>query len=310
MMRRFIPHLQILTAALLFSTGGMGVKSCGLPTAQIASFRCGIAAIVLLLCLPWLRRQDHKRLASEDPADQKKVSSGWSWRHWAVGFFYATTLVGFVMANKATSASNAIFLQSTAPMYIFMLAPWLLGERRQRSDLWIMLSLAVGMGMLLSGEVETTAVAPAPLRGNLLAVLCGVTWAATLMGLRFFSGDSDGSSAIKAVVAGNVLGFVLVLPWAFPVAVPQFTDVAWLMFLGVFQAGLAYLLLTRGLQQVAAFDAAILLLAEPLFNPLWAYLVHSEVPKGLALLGALIILVVTVARPFLERRPSEVPIHG
>lgn len=317
MVRRWLPHLQILAAALLFSTGGMGVKSCGLPEAQIASFRCGIAALVLLMCLPWLGRR-----AAGEPWAGPLV--GWSWRHWMVGFFYAATLVGFVLANKATSAANVIFLQATAPIYVFILAPRLLGERRRRSDLWAMIALAVGMVLLLSGEVATTAVAPAPLRGNLLGVMCGLAWAATLMGLRFFSdptADGGGEEAVKAVVAGNVLGCLLVLPWALAaegdassgglfsgsVAVG---DIIWLLYLGIFQVGAAYLLLTRGLRRIAAFDAAILLLAEPLFNPIWAYWVHSEVPRGLALVGALIILLVTVARPFLERRPAEIRSHG
>lgn len=314
-MRRRLPHGQILLAALLFSTGGMGVKSCGLPEAQIASFRCGIAALTLLICLPWLR-------ARQGAHSRPTQDGGWTWRHGVVGLCYAATLVGFVLANKSTTASNAIFLQSTAPMYIFFLAPWWLGERQRRSDVWVMLCLAVGMGLLLSGDVEATAVASAPWRGNLLAAACGLTWALTLMGLRGLSsaagpstqdsGESGGSQeeALRAVITGNVLGFALVLPWTFPWLAAPLSDWLWLLYLGVLQVGLAYLLLTRGLRRVTAFEAAVLLLAEPLFNPMWAYIVHGEIPRGLALVGAFIILLVTVARPFLERRPTEVPGHG
>lgn len=298
-MRRFLPHAQILAAALLFSTGGMAVKSCGLTATQVASFRCGIAALTLLVCLPWLLRATRPAAASESAT---VAGSTLSWRHGLVGLLYATTLITFVLANKSTTASNAIFLQSTAPLYIFLLAPWLLGERQRRSDLVMMLFLGLGMACLLLGQVEVTAVAPAPLQGNLLAALGGLAWAGTLMGLRLFSGPGGAEGSVKAVVIGNVLGFLLVLPWALPVLAISTRDIFWLLYLGIFQVGLAYLLLTRGLRHLSAFDAAILLLVEPLCNPIWAYLVHSEVPRGLALMGALIILAVTIVRPFLQLR--------
>lgn len=312
-MGRYLPHVQLLAAALLFSTGGMAVKSCGLADVQIASWRCGIAAVTLLLCLPLLQRSKGEALR-EGQGSAPRPRAGLTWLHGFVGLSYAVTLVGFVLANKATTAANAIFLQSTAPIYIFFLAPWLLKERLRRSDLVVMLSLAVGMGLLLSGEVTATSVAPAPMRGNLLGAMCGLTWAVTLLGLRHLSvrgGDSDNSGdALRAVILGNVLGCLLVLPWALPMPAAPLVDWLWLVYLGVFQIGLAYLLLTWGLRRLSAFEAAILLLAEPLFNPLWAYMVHGEIPRGLALAGALIIFLVTVVRPFLERRPTEAPSHG
>ena len=51
-----LPRLQILGAALLFSTGGAAIKACTLTNWQIASFRSGIAALALLAVLPASRR--------------------------------------------------------------------------------------------------------------------------------------------------------------------------------------------------------------------------------------------------------------
>ncbi len=104
-------RLMILMAALLFSTGGAAVKACSLSAWQVASFRSGIAAVTLLLVLPAARR-------------------GWGWRTWLVGAAYAGTMISYVLANKLTTAANAIFLQSTAPLYILLLSPILLNERR------------------------------------------------------------------------------------------------------------------------------------------------------------------------------------
>src|SRR3990172_9137079 len=99
-------QLQLLAAAVLFSTGGAAIKACTLSSWQIASFRSVIAAVALFLLLPDARRR-------------------WTWRAVAVGAAYAATLMLFVLGNKLTTAANTIFLQSTAPLYILLLGPWL-----------------------------------------------------------------------------------------------------------------------------------------------------------------------------------------
>jgi drug/metabolite transporter (DMT)-like permease len=111
-----MPRLLVLSAALLFSTGGAAIKATALTGWQVASFRSGIAAVVLLLCMPAWRRVWHPRTL-------------------AVGAAYAATMILFVLANKLTTATNTIFLQYTAPLYLLLLAPWLLREPVRLSDL-------------------------------------------------------------------------------------------------------------------------------------------------------------------------------
>jgi drug/metabolite transporter (DMT)-like permease len=102
-------RIQLLAAAALFSTGGAAIKACSLTSWQVAGLRSGIAALVLLL-VPAARR-------------------GWTPRAWLVGAAYAATVVLFVQANKLTTSAATAFLQSTAPLYVLLLAPHLLGER-------------------------------------------------------------------------------------------------------------------------------------------------------------------------------------
>ena len=110
-------RLLLLAAAVLFSTGGAAIKATSLTGWQIASFRAGVAAAVLLALIPGSR-------------------TGWSWRAALVGIAYASMLVLFVLATKLTTAADAIFLQSTAPLYLLLLSPWLLHERIQRADVF------------------------------------------------------------------------------------------------------------------------------------------------------------------------------
>ena len=279
-----LPRLQLLAAAFLFSTGGMAVKSCGLPDAQIAGLRCGIAAVLFLLVLPAARRWPSPRVL-------------------AVGAAYAGTLTFYVLANKATAAVNAIFLQATAPLYIVLLGPWLLGERSRRRDFALLPLMGLGLALLLSGDVTATDVARDPARGNLFGWLSGVCWAATLMGLRYLElRGGEGENAVTAVVAGNGIAFFASLPLAWPFIGGSTVDWLWLAYLGIFQVGVAYLLLTRGMRSVPAFEASLLLLVEPVFNPFWAYLTHGEVPGRITLFGAGLVLLAMTLKPFLDHR--------
>ena len=287
-----LPRLFVLAAALLFSTGGVAVKSCGLSDWQIAGFRCGIAAVVLLALLPAARRWPSRRGL-------------------LVGATYAATLILYVLANKNTSAMNAIFLQSTAPIYIVLFGPWLLGERTRSRDLALMVLMAAGLVLLLTGEVATTEVALAPSRGNLYGVLAGVCWALTLMGLRAMErGPGGAGGSVSAMVAGNAIAFCVALPFAMPVVASTPGDWLWVAYLGVFQVALAYVLLTAGMRRVPAFEASLLLLVEPVFNPLWTFWGHGEAPGRFAFMGALLVLLATALKPLLDHRaarPAEEP---
>jgi len=276
---RLAPRLELVGAALLFSTGGAAIKATSVGALVVAGWRSGIAALALLLLLPSTRRR-------------------WPARVWLVAFAYAATLVLFVASNKLTTAANAIFLQSTAPLYIVGLAPWLLGERTRRRDLvWVLLA-AVGLAVLLHGEVPASHTAPRPGLGNALALASGVSWALTLVGLRWLARDTQTAAvaARQAVAAGNLVAFLVCLPWTGDVLHATSGDWAALVYLGVVQIGLAYLLLTRGMQRVGALEASLLLLAEPLLNPVWAFLMHGEQPGALAVLGGVLILLATAAK--------------
>ena len=170
-------RLLLIGAALLFSTGGAAIKAATLTGWQVASFRSGVAAVVLLAVLPEARR-------------------GWSWRLVPVGAAYAATLVLFVLATRLTTAANAIFLQSTAPLYLLLLGPWLLREPVRRSDLVYVLAVAGGMALLFLGTEQALATAPDPHRGNLLGVASGLAWALTVTGLRWLGRSGEGNRCV------------------------------------------------------------------------------------------------------------------
>jgi len=281
-------RLRLALAAVLFSTGGAAIKTAGFTGWQVASFRSGVAALVLWLFAPGGRR-------------------GFTPRAALVGVAYAATLVLFVLANKLTTSANTIFLQSTAPLYLLLLGPWLLRERIRARDLGSMAAVAAGLLLVFVGVERPRATAPDPVRGNLLAAASGLTWALTVCGLRRLEsgGGRPGESGMAAVVAGNALAFAGGLPFALPLGRHDPADWLVILYLGVFQIGLAYLLVTAGLRALTAFAGAMILLIEPALNPLWAWVVHGEVPGPWALAGGALILGATALKVWVDGREER-----
>ena len=279
-------RLLVLSAALLFSTGGAAIKATAFSAWQVAGFRSGIAAVALFLLLPSWRR-------------------GWSARTLAVGACYAATLILYVTANKLTTAANSIFLQATAPCYVLLLAPRLLGEPMRRSDPLLAGLLLLAVVLFFVQVDPAVATAPDPLRGNLVAAASGITWAFTLLGLRWLArserAGAEGSAG-AAVIAGNLIAFAVCAPIALPVSGSVPLDWAMVGYLGLVQIGLAYVAMTRGMRRTPAFEASLLLLLEPVLNSLWAWLVHAERPGRASLVGCALILVASLATALRARR--------
>jgi DME family drug/metabolite transporter len=277
-------RLLVLAAAVLFSSGGAAINATSLTAWQVASFRSAIAAIAILCMLRGARRLPDRAT-------------------WLVGAVYAATMVLFVVANKLTTAANAIYLQGTAPLYILLVAPLVLREPVRRADLVFMGALALGLAAFFMGQEVATGTAPNPALGNLAALASGLTWAGTVMGLRWLGRRSDDPRATQpSLVAGNLIAAGAALPLALPVITFNTSDLVILLFLGVFQIGLAYVCLSSGISGVPALEASLLLLLEPVLNPVWAWLVHGEMPTGWALLGGAIIMAATTVRTVWEVR--------
>jgi DME family drug/metabolite transporter len=277
-----VSRLEVLAAAALFSSGGALIKSISFTGWQVASFRSVVAAATLFFLLREVRRRPTARVLG-------------------VGVFYAATMVLFVLANKLTTSASAIFLQSTAPLYVLLLSPWLLREKIRARDVAFMMTLAAGLGLFFVGFDPVSATAPNPKLGNVLALASGVTWALTIMGLRALGRDGE-SWGPAAAFWGNVFAALACLPLALPVAPAPPTDWLLVICLGVFQIALAYFFLLRGIAKVSAFEASLLLLLEPVLNPVWAWMVHGERPGNWSLAGGAVILLATLVKGWIDAR--------
>ncbi|MFY0571708.1 DMT family transporter [Archangium lansingense] len=276
-------RLYLLAAAVLWSTAGAAVKLSSLSAWQLASGRSLVAALVLALAIPAGRKLP-------------------SWRGLAASVAYAATVVSFILANKLTTSANAIFLQDTAPLYVLLLSPLLLRERPSRGELAAVPVFLLGLSLFFLDQL-----APGQLWGNVIALGSGVAFALCILGLRAVG--EEGSSVL---VWGNLIAGASVLFPALSGPAPTSLDIGLLIFLGVFQLGLAYALFQRGLRETPAVEASLLILLEPVLNPVWTFLFAGERPGPWAIVGGAIILLATAWRTLLgsgggSSSPAETP---
>jgi drug/metabolite transporter (DMT)-like permease len=261
----------VMGAALLWSSGGLFIKIAPMPALAIAFGRALVTSVFYLFVI------------------RPKMAGA----RWTTAAAYAGTIITFVMATKLTTAANAIFLQYTGPAYVLLLSPWLLKEKLRRIDLaCVGLSLA-GMSLFFVGKVEEGQVA-----GNLLAAASGVFFALAVVLLRR-DASRGAADALPSMMLGNVLAAALTLPFAAR-ALPSLTlaGVLVLLYLGVVQVGIAYVLFARGLKRVPAAEASLISMLEPVLNPVWVMLGTGETPGRWALAGGAVVVASVVLRAF------------
>lgn len=270
-------RVAALLAAVLFSTGGVVLKAGAFNSLQLSGFRSALAVAALAI---WAR-------------GRIRVSPAIL----AAAVAYAATLTLFVSATRLTTAAAAIFLQSTAPLFLAVLGPLWLHEALRREDRFPLALVLAGLTGCLFGYPPATATAPNPVLGNILGMTSGLTWACTLAGLRAATVRHGSSAAVSAIVLGNGIAAVAALPFAFPLPLSLTSaDLLVLVYLGLVQVALAYVLLSVAVRHLPALDVSLLLLIEPVLNPVWTWWFRGEAPGAWVIAGGACIVLAAGVR--------------
>lgn len=270
---------SVAFAAVLWSSGGLFIKLAPMGGLAVA---CGRSLVAGLFYLAVLR------------PDLRAARLG-------TAVAYAGCIVTFVAATKLTTAANAIFLQYTGPAWVLLLSPFLLDEELRAADVVCVLLSLAGMSLFFVGKMEA-----GQMSGNLLGLVSGVFFAFVVVLLRRDARGGRGD-ALPSTALGNLIAAAVTLPWALR-ALPQMVTprgASMLLYLGVVQLGVAYVLFIRGVRKVEAAEASLLSMLEPVLNPLWVFLGAGERPGPWALLGGVVVVAAVVVRTLLpqgERR--------
>lgn len=271
----------MLAAAIIWSTGGLFIKWTSLSGLELSFGRSLLAAITVAI---FTRREGFglNRMTA------------------ITSVLYAALLLLFVLATKATTAANAIFLQYTAPLYVLILEPLIYKESFRRRDLITVVVCVAGMSLFFVGKLR-----PQDVTGNLLALASGLCFAAYFLLLRHAKAREVNRAS--SVIYGNLLVVLIAAP-AGVAAVQHLTkaDAFSVAYLGIVQIGVAYTLFTLGMSRgIRSLDAGIVGYIEPVLNPVWVFLFIGERPSAWALLGGIIIVGAVATHTVVKAKESR-----
>ena len=256
---------EILLCAALWSIAGILMKQIPWSGFAIAGVRSLLAGAVMAAFMAARRIRFR--------ADRRSISGGAA---------LCATMTLFSVANKMTTAANAIVLQFTAPIWILALSAAFLKKRFRRAD-WLAAGftfLGIVLFFMDGLRAGTTA-------GNAVALAAGLAFGLYYMSL----GDCPEETRMSAVLIGHALTFLIGAPAVIATRPPLSAVIALsLAALGVFQLGIPYVLLAHAAGWCPPLICALLGALEPLLNPLWVAIFDGERPGAAALVGGVIVI--------------------
>ncbi len=272
--------LALVLCAILWSTGGLLIKTLPLTALTIAGARSAIAALVIF-------------------AWNRNIRPTWSIAQIGSIVCYMLTVLLFVSATKLTTAANAIFLQYTAPVWVTLFSVFITKEKPTRVDGLAVIVVMAGMAIFFLDTLS-----PGAFVGNIVAVASGVAFAGVALCMR----AQKGVSTTESILLGNILTAAVCLPFIEPFA-PSTDTFLRLAVLGVLQLGVSYILYSWAMRTVTAIEAVLITMLEPLLNPIWVGVFTGEVPGSTSILGGLIVVAAVVARNFVHARYQQPSAH-
>lgn len=271
----------VLAAALVWSTGGLIVRSVTAESWTIVFWRSASCAAFLLAYISVTERGRPWR-----PFAQA------GWVAVVLGAAFATSSISFVLALAYTSVANTLMILALAPIIAGLMARLILKEPIDRRTWFAIavatLGVAVMMGRLPSGD---------DLLGTALAALSAIAYSGTVVIVR---ARRDLPMVPGAFFAG-VFATLIALPMAPTLAVSQH-DLPLLLLFGAGQLGVGMALFTTGARFIPAATSSLLCLAEIALGPVWVWFAYGENPGPWVLSGGAIVMTALIVHTLAGRR--------
>lgn len=294
--------LLLAATALIWSSGGLAIKLVDLHPLALTGVRSALSALTLAVLF---RTRLRLWPTPTRPTPTRSEPARHTWTQLGAALGYAGLLLSNVVATKLTTSANAILLAYTAPLYVALFAPRLLGERTRPGDWLFILAVLSGMVLFFLDKLS-----PTGLWGNLVAVGTGLCYAAFTLCMR----AQKDASPVDSVVLGHLLTALVGLPFLF-LGLPSAEGWLGLAYLGVVQQGVSLALYVWCIKRLGALEAILIMTLEPILNPVWVALGYGEIPGAWSLLGGAVVLVAVTLRGIAGARgqsgaDSEAPPGG
>ncbi len=268
---------MVVLGAFCFSLAVLFVRLVDGMDAMAISFYRSLSAFLFFSLLS-LRFREPLHFARYRPALPHLIG---------LGLAMGLTMTLYTYAIQHTTAANAALLVNSAPIYVALLAPWLLKEARPRYT-WISLALAI-VGIVLITNPAALRLESASFAGIAAGAASGFTYALPMLIGRHLRSRV---SSITQILWGSGIAALMLLPFAVRTGMAAaLPNLPYLIPLGVISLGLSYLLYFLGLQRVSTQVVSVAALFEPVSGALIGLVVFHEYLTLPGVAGGLLVLV-------------------
>lgn len=259
--------LLMVLCAVMWSMGGIFIKLISWNPLLIAGARSIISAAVIGVYM----------LYKKIPVKVCRYSIG-------AGVGLSASCICFVIANKLTTAANAIVLQYTAPVFILLMTALIFKQRLYKKEILAVAGTMAGIVLFFFDQLS-----PGNIAGNIIAILAGIFLA--LMFVMTGQGGNDDSIRMSGILLAHCMTTVVGIPIGLAgTDAASGMEILYVVILGIFQLGVPYVLYAIASRDCPPLACSLIGMFEPLLNPVWVLIFAGEVPGIFALVGAVIII--------------------
>lgn len=262
-MQKQKPALLLLCAAFMCSIGGVCIRLSPWPPLAINGGRGIIAAGVTFAYL----FASHHRLRLNAAILQSAVS-------------LCLTMYLYVLCAKLTSAANAILLMYTSPIFVMLYMCLVKKQKPRRKEIYTTLLVLGGIVFFVLDGLKL---------GNIIGDIIGIASGCAYAGV-FLVNTGKSADAMSSYFYGQLFAGLIGLPSLISQTNYSLVPVLTIILLGVFQLGLSYILMAKGMQNTQPVTASLITCIEPILSPVWVLLICKEGMSAQSSVGAVMVI--------------------
>ena len=262
--------LALIFAGVFLSFGGVIIRFMETSSAwQITGYRSITFSLAILLYILIKYKKD-------TPHAFKKIGHSGILIALILGFSNTC----FVWGMSTTTVSNAVFIMSTGPLFAAICSYFFLKRKIGKKTFIAIAGSMFGITIMFSGGMESSNYI-----GNIIILGVPIGFAFQLTILNYNSHIDFMPATFLGGVFSSLIGFIFMANLDISTH-----DLLLCLFMGAFQVGIGFMLITIGSRYIPPHRAALFLLMEPVLAPIWAFIGVGEIPGQTEMLGGLIVL--------------------
>ena len=259
----------LLAAGFFLSFGGLLIRLIeDASTMQVTSYRSVTFSLMALLYI-FIKFKSGIRKAFTDIG-----SSGL-----LLALIVGTSNIFFVYGMSNTTVTNAVFLMSTGPLWAALASYFFLKKIVGLKTIIAITGSMIGIAIMFSQGLQSS-----NYLGNIIILGVPICFAFQLTLINKRSDIDYMPSTFLAGIFVVLVGVLTITDHSISTR-----DLSIILFMGAFQVGLGFVLITIGSRYIPPHRAALYILLEPVLAPIWAWVGVGETPQIIELIGGLIV---------------------